>query len=103
MEVGEDVQVSREGAVLGQEPVEVIVENRIDGPVVLCGEPVDLFKKDGGKATAERMSVPFLGTIPFYQDMVRACDEGRPVMSNKGDSEFHKAFEKIIHKIVEKS
>lgn len=68
-----------------------------------CGEPVDLFKKDGGKATAERMSVPFLGTIPFYQDMVRACDEGRPVMSNKGDSQFHKAFEEIMHKIIEKS
>ncbi|MCK4488022.1 MAG: Mrp/NBP35 family ATP-binding protein [Desulfobacterales bacterium] len=68
-----------------------------------CGEPVDLFKKDGGKATAERMSVPFLGTIPFYQDMVRACDKGRPVMSNKSDSQFHKAFEEIMHKIIEKS
>lgn len=68
-----------------------------------CGGPVDLFKKDGGRATAERMSIPFLGTIPFYQDMVKACDNGRPVMSNKGNSEFHKAFQQIIQKIIEKS
>ena len=80
-----------------------LIENM--GPFICpyCGEPVNLFKKDGGKATAERMSVPFLGTIPFYQDMVRACDEGRPVMSNKGDSQFHKAFDEIVHKIIEKS
>ena len=68
-----------------------------------CGEPVDLFKKDGGRATAEQMSVPFLGTIPFYQDMVKACDDGKPVMSNKVDSQFHKAFEEITRKIIEKS
>jgi len=24
-------------------------------------------------------------------------------MSNKGDSQFHKAFEEIMHKIIEKS
>lgn len=80
-----------------------LIENM--GPFICphCGEPVNLFKKDGGKATAERMSVPFLGTVPFYQDMVRACDEGRPVMSNKGDSQFHKAFDEIVHKIIEKS
>ena len=68
-----------------------------------CGEPVNLFKKDGGKATAERMSVPFLGTVPFYQDMVRACDEGRPVMSKKGDSPFHEVFDLLVQKIIEKS
>ena len=68
-----------------------------------CGEPVDLFKKDGGRATAEQMSVPFLGTIPFYQDMVKACDDGKPVMSNKVNSQLHEAFEEITRKIIEKS
>jgi ATP-binding protein involved in chromosome partitioning len=68
-----------------------------------CGEPVDLFKKGGGKATAERMSVPFLGTIPFYQEMVGACDAGKPVMNNKSDSVCHKSFQHIIDKIIETS
>ena len=79
-----------------------LIENMGSFTCPYCGEPIDLFKKDGGKATAERMSVPFLGTIPFYQDMVKACDDGRPVMSNKGDSEFHMALEEIIDKMIEK-
>jgi Mrp family chromosome partitioning ATPase len=68
-----------------------------------CGQAVDLFKKDGGKATAKLMSAPFLGTIPFHPDVVKASDEGQPVMSRQGDSEFHKAFEEIVDKIVEES
>ena len=80
-----------------------LIENM--GPFICphCGKSVDLFKKDGGKATAKRMSVPFLGTVPFYQDMVRACDDGRPVMTNKGDSQFHQAFDEIVRKIIEKA
>jgi Mrp family chromosome partitioning ATPase len=66
-----------------------------------CGQAVDLFKKDGGKATAKLMSAPFLGTIPFHQDVVKASDEGQPVMSRQGDSEFHRAFEVIVDKIVD--
>ena len=65
-----------------------------------CGQPVDLFKKGGGKATAKLMSAPFLGTVPFHQDVVQASDEGRPVMSRRGDSEFHRAFEAIVDKII---
>lgn len=65
-----------------------------------CGQPIDLFKKGGGKATAKLMSVPFLGTVPFYQDVVKACDEGRPVMSSPGDSDFHRAFESVVDRIV---
>ena len=68
-----------------------------------CGQAVDLFKKDGGKGTAKLMSVPFLGIIPFHPDVVKASDEGQPVMSRQGDSEFHRAFEAIVDKIVEAS
>jgi ATP-binding protein involved in chromosome partitioning len=66
-----------------------------------CGEPVDLFKKDGGRKTADLLSVPFLGTIPFHQDLVRACDDGKPIMSRKEKSLFYSAFESIANKIAE--
>jgi len=68
-----------------------------------CRQPVDLFKKGGGKATAELMSAPFLGTVPFHQDVVKGSDEGRPLMSSEGDSEFHKAFEAIVDRIIEQA
>jgi len=78
-----------------------IIENMGTFTCPHCGEPVDLFKKEGGKPTAAFMSVPFLGSIPFYQNMVKACDEGKPVMSCKGDSAFHKAFEEIVDKVIQ--
>ena len=65
-----------------------------------CGEPVDLFKKADGHKTAEALSVPFLGTIPFHQDLVRACDEGKPIMSYNGTSSIHRAFEAIANQVL---
>ena len=67
-----------------------------------CGEVVDLFKRVGGKKTAELLSAPFLGTIPFHQDLVKACDQGKPVMNAKDDSDFHRAFASITEKVVKK-
>jgi Mrp family chromosome partitioning ATPase len=67
-----------------------------------CGEQVDLFKRMDAKNTAERLSAPFLGTIPFHQDLVKACDEGKPIMSTKDDSHFYRAFASITEKVVEK-
>jgi Mrp family chromosome partitioning ATPase len=67
-----------------------------------CGERVELFKSGGGEKTAELLSVPFLGTIPFYQAVIKASDEGRPIMSTKGDSDFHRAFESITQQVVER-
>ncbi|MDY6952702.1 MAG: Mrp/NBP35 family ATP-binding protein [Thermodesulfobacteriota bacterium] len=67
-----------------------------------CGEPVDLFKKADGQKTAEALSVPLLGTVPFHQDLVKACDQGRPVMAHEGTSSFHKALEAIAHQILER-
>jgi Mrp family chromosome partitioning ATPase len=77
-----------------------IVENM--GPFTCphCGDSVDLFRKGGGQVTAEKMSVPFLGTIPFDQSMVKACDEGEPVMSKPANSPFHQAFGAIVDKVV---
>ena len=65
-----------------------------------CGEPVDLFRKDGGKVTADLMSVPFLGTVPFDQEVVKACDRGKPIMSDEADSPFTRAFLQIVDKII---
>ncbi|MDY6953154.1 MAG: Mrp/NBP35 family ATP-binding protein [Thermodesulfobacteriota bacterium] len=67
-----------------------------------CGEPVDLFKKADGQKTAETLSVPLLGTVPFHQDLVKACDQGKPIMAHKGTSSFHKALEAIAHQVLER-
>jgi Mrp family chromosome partitioning ATPase len=77
-----------------------IVENM--GPFTCphCGDSVDLFKKGGGRVTAEKMSVPFLGTVPFDQGMVKACEDGEPVMGKEGDSAFHQAFGEFVDKVV---
>ena len=70
-----------------------------------CGKKVNLFKEGGGggRATAENASIPFLGTLPFYQPMVKACDTGKPVMATDGQSEFYEAFNRIVDVIVDKT
>ena len=77
-----------------------IVENMGAFTCTECGEKITLFKEGGGRKTAEKESIPFLGTLPFYQPMVTACDEGSPVMGNNGKTEFHRSFEKIVDTIV---
>lgn len=78
-----------------------IIENMGAFTCSHCGKKITLFKEGGGRETAEKASVPFLGTLPFYQPMVKACDEGNPVMvDTDSKTEFHLVFEKIIDTIV---
>jgi ATP-binding protein involved in chromosome partitioning len=78
-----------------------LIENMGEFNCPQCGKPVALFKKGGGQTTAASMNVPFLGTLPFWQDMVRACDQGKPVMKNAGNNKFYHAFEQIVEHILQ--
>ncbi|OEU58910.1 MAG: ATPase [Desulfobacterales bacterium C00003104] len=64
-----------------------------------CGKEIALFKSGGGKRTADAMSVPFLGSIPFDPQMVVACDAGTPIVEQKGSTPISEAFEDVIKNI----
>ena len=61
---------------------------------------LDIFKKGGGKSTAEDFGVPFLGALPFDPGFVRGGDDGvhRIIVEPKGESA--KAFETVVESIT---
>lgn len=83
-------------------PVMGILENMSGFVCPKCGEQVDLFKSDGGKALAEEMNVPFLGAIPLDPEIVTAGDSGTPSLQRDNETASAKVFNHMIDAMLEK-
>jgi len=55
-----------------------IIENMSGMVCPHCGQPIEFFKSGGGKQMAETFNVPFLGKVPFSQEVVECGDSGKP-------------------------
>jgi len=55
-----------------------IVENMSGMVCPHCGEKIEFFKSGGGRTMAETFNVPFLGLVPFAQEVVQGGDSGKP-------------------------
>jgi len=77
-----------------------IVENMGPFRCPHCDKPIALFKEGGGQLTAEKAQVPFLGTVPFDPQVVHACDDGKPIMSQGLDNDYTQAINAVIDKIL---
>ncbi|MBW1988718.1 MAG: Mrp/NBP35 family ATP-binding protein [Deltaproteobacteria bacterium] len=78
-----------------------VVENMGAFKCPHCGERVDLFPSGATRAMAEKMGVPFLGAVPMDPDVVKACDQGKPVMDFAADSPFVAAMDEIAKKLTQ--
>ncbi len=65
-----------------------------------CHEAIDLFKKGGGKALAEKYALTFLGDIPLDPATVVSADRGVPVVFLEGDSPAKQGFLNLADNIV---
>jgi ATP-binding protein involved in chromosome partitioning len=81
-------------------PILGLVENMGPFQCPCCGKPLALFKSGGGEATANRMEVPFLGTLPFDSQVVKACDSGQPKDLWDSGGAFTEAMAGIAKKVV---
>ena len=81
-------------------PVIGIIENMSGMVCPHCGETIDLFSRGGGKKAAEDLGVPFLGAIPLDPEMVKAGDEGRPIILQNADSPTWKAVDAVMENLV---
>ena len=77
-----------------------LVENMGPFPCPCCGKTIELFKSRGGKITADAMGVDFLGTLPFDSQLVKACDEGEPLVGKPQASPFSDALIEVVQAIV---
>jgi ATP-binding protein involved in chromosome partitioning len=73
-------------------PVIGIIENMSYFICRHCGEREEIFGHGGGKKTADRLGVPFLGEIPIDPKVVVGGDSGEPIVSLDPDSPATAAF-----------
>lgn len=82
-------------------PLLGVVENMSAFVCPSCGHRTDIFKKDGGRATALQLGVPFLGAVPIDPQIVLGSDAGQPIVLSHPDSQAAQAFVAIAGAVVE--
>ena len=82
-------------------PILGLVENMSGLSCPGCGMEINLFKKGGGKALAEKYGLRFLGAIPLDPATVIAADLGEPVVKLEQKSAAREAFLEIAAEVAE--
>ena len=65
-----------------------------------CGKTIDLFKTDGGAATAKRAGLRLLGSLPLEPDIVLEGDSGSMAWMDRKDLPYTKSFTKIVDEVA---
>jgi ATP-binding protein involved in chromosome partitioning len=81
-------------------PVLGIVENMSFFACPHCGEKTHIFSHGGGRATAERLKVPFLGEVPLDVDVRIGGDTGAPITASQPDSPQSEAFMALASRVA---
>ncbi len=81
-------------------PVLGIVENMSYYICPKCGNREEIFKHGGGRLTAEKLGVPFLGEIPLDPKVVAGGDAGVPIVAAEPKSAVTEAYMRIADAVV---
>lgn len=77
-----------------------IVENMGTFVCPDCGSEHPIFSEGGGRRTAERFGVPYLGTIPLHPDITPSGDRGEPIVVARPGSPIAERFVEIARRIL---
>jgi len=81
-------------------PIFGVVENMSYYVCSHCGHREDIFSHGGGKKTAEKFGVPFLGEIPIYTPIRIGGDTGRPIVLMEPESEQAQMIQSIARRLA---
>ncbi len=81
-------------------PVLGVIENMSGFACPSCGEVTRILRTGGGRETAERMGVPFLGSIPLDPAVAESGDSGRPFIHHYRGSATAGAMSDILEGIA---
>ena len=81
-------------------PVLGVVENMGAFECPGCHAVHPIFGEGGGKAFAEEVGVPFLGTIPLAAEVRVAGDSGRPLLATETDSAAGRALREAARRLA---
>jgi ATP-binding protein involved in chromosome partitioning len=82
-------------------PVIGIVENMAIFVCPHCGGETAIFKRDGGKKTAEILETAFLGAIPLDPQIVEGGDAGVPITVAEPKGPHAASFRKVAQAVIE--
>ena len=80
-------------------PVLGIIENMSGFRCPYCGRITYIFGRGGGRITAEKLGIRFLGELPLDPRIVELTDEGKPFITE--DTEISKKFSEIVDNLIE--
>jgi len=96
--VGKSVTVAKE---IMKAPVLGIIENMAAHLCSRCGAEEPLFTGNDSRRMAERLSVPFLGRVPFDPMLTQSADDGTPVLLSYPTAPASRALSQIAAKVGE--
>jgi Mrp family chromosome partitioning ATPase len=81
-------------------PILGVVENMAEFVCPSCGARTAIFPGPGARAFAEKLRVPFLGSVPLDPAVSVASDAGQPAVIAAPDSAQAQAFREIAGKLA---
>ncbi|MFZ1082727.1 MAG: iron-sulfur cluster carrier protein ApbC [Candidatus Kryptoniota bacterium] len=81
-------------------PIFGVIENMSYFVCSHCGQREEIFSHGGGKTTAERFGVPFLGEIPIYTQIRIGGDTGRPIVIMEPESEQAQIIQSVARRLA---
>jgi ATP-binding protein involved in chromosome partitioning len=81
-------------------PILGLIENFAGLVCPHCGELIKPFGSGGGKATAQRYHLEFLGSLPMDMRLVEAGDQGRPLNLGEDKQGAGPAYQAFIEKVL---
>jgi ATP-binding protein involved in chromosome partitioning len=81
-------------------PILGLIENMSMFVCDVCGTQAALFGEGGGRVTAERMGLPFLGRVPIVPAIREAGDAGEPLAHREPESATARAFDAIARPVI---
>lgn len=79
-----------------------VLENMGPFACPCCNKIIAPFQSGGGAKMAQQAAVDFLGTLPFDVKVVKACDEGAPIVDDNSQSAFSIALAKSVDRLLAK-
>lgn len=97
------IDIAKKGLLMFQHvgvPILGLIETMSGFGCTECGATTSIFGEGGAKRLSAESSVPLLGQIPVDAALVRACDEGEPIVLRDPSSPSAKAYMAAAAKIV---
>lgn len=82
-------------------PIVGIIENMSSFVCPACGHEEAIFRRDGGRNTAEKHEVPFLGAVPINPAICESGDQGKPFVLTFPDAKESATFREVARRVME--